>query len=103
MKKFSHKKGWGTDANTAHVESPPIPVIKETFNDKSDGDYVKLKLCRYPTSSTSDLYEFRLYLFDHGKQEEFLLLFWNFKTTLAATGALEMEAKLRYICTLVRG
>ena len=34
-------------------------------NGKSDEDFSKLKLCRYPTSITSDLYEFKISLFDH--------------------------------------
>ena len=60
--------------NLATVDPPQIPLIKETSTDKSDGDYVKLKLHRYPTSSTSDIYEFRMFAFDHGELEEFLLL-----------------------------
>ena len=69
MKKVSHKTGWRTYTNPAHVEPPPIPLFKETSTDKSDEDYVKLKLRRDPTTSTLDLYEFSMYLFDHGKPE----------------------------------
>ena len=58
------------DTNPAHVEPPPIPLIKEISTGKSDGDYVKLKLRRDPKSSTSDLYEFMISLFDHGDPEE---------------------------------
>ena len=42
-------------------------------------------------------------LFDHGDPEEFFLFVQNFQKTLAAMGTLEKEAKLHYICTLVRG
>ena len=66
MKKISHKKGWGTYTNLSHVDPPPIPLVKETSTGKSDGDCVKIKLLRYPTSSTSDLYEFMVYFFDRG-------------------------------------
>ena len=59
---------------------------------KLDGDYVKLKLCRDHMSSTSELYEFRMSLFDHGKPEEFILFVYDFKITLAATGTLEANA-----------
>ena len=103
MKIFSHKKGWGVDTNPFPVEPPPIPLIKETSTGKSDGDHVKLKLCRDPTPSTSDLYEFRMSLFDYVEPEEFLLFMQNFPMNLAATGMLEMEAKVQYICVLVRG
>ena len=55
----------------AHVEPLQIILIKETYNGKSDKYFVKLKLCRDPKSITSDLYEFRMSLFDNGKPEEF--------------------------------
>ena len=54
-------------------------------------------------SSTLEIYEFRMSLFDHGKPEELLLLVQNFQMTLAATGTLDIEAKVQYLCTLVRG
>ena len=103
MKNVYHKKVWGADNNPAHVEPSFIPLVKETSTGKLDGYYVKLKLCRYPTSSTSDLYEFRMYLFDHGKLEEFILFVRNFQMNLSAIGTLETEAKAEYICTLFRG
>ena len=46
-------------------------------------------------SSTSDLYEFKMYLFDNGDAEEFLLLLRNFNMTIASSGALEMDAKVQ--------
>ena len=67
---FLHKKGWGVETNPDHVEPPTIPLVKETSTSNSDGDYFKLNLCRDPTSSTLDLYEFRISLFDHGEMEE---------------------------------
>ena len=74
IKKVLHKKVWGMDTNPDHIETPPIPLVKETSTGKSDRDYVKLKLHRDPKYSTSDLYEFRMSLFDHGEPEEFLFL-----------------------------
>ena len=52
-----------------HIDPPPIPLIKETHDGKSDKYFVKLKLRRYPTSSRSDLYEFKMSLFDNGNPE----------------------------------
>ena len=103
MKNVLHKTVWCTDINPAHVEPPTIPLIKETPTGNSYGDYVKLKLCRDPTSSTLDLYGFRMSLFDHGDPGEFLLFVRNFKMTLASTGTLDMNVKVQYIFTLVRG
>ena len=42
-------------------------------------------------------------LFDNGEPEEFLLFVRNFNMTLAASGTLEVGAKIRYLSTLVRG
>ena len=103
MTNFFHKKGCSTDTNSARLEPLPIPLIKETYTGKSDGDYVKLKLHRYPTSGTLEIYEFMMSLFDHGNPEEFLLFVRNFEMTLAATGMLEMKAKVHYLRMLVRG
>ena len=72
------------DTNPAHVAPPPIRLIKEMCTGKSDEDYVKLKLRRYPMSSTLDLYVFMMSVFDHGTPEEFLLLVQNFNMTLDA-------------------
>ena len=49
----------------AHEETPPITLIKETYNGKPDKYFVNLKFCGYPTSSTPDIYEFKMSLFDH--------------------------------------
>ena len=89
------------DTNPAHVEPPPIPLVKEMSTGKSNEDYVKLKLHRYPTSNTSDLYEFRISLFDHGDPEKFLLFIRNLKMTLEATGTLKTDVKVQYLRTIV--
>ena len=54
----SHKKGWNSVKYPTYVEPPTIILIKETFNGKSDEDFVKLKLHRDPIYSTLDLYEY---------------------------------------------
>ena len=63
------KKGWMTGMNHLHVDPPLILLIKETHDDKSDKYFVKLKLRRYPKSSMSDLYEFKISSFDNYKPE----------------------------------
>ena len=54
-----------------HVEPPPITIIKETHDGKSEKYFVKLKLRRDPASSTSDIYKFKMSLFGNGEPEEF--------------------------------
>ena len=51
----------------------------------------------------SDLYEFKMCLFNNGKPEEFLLFVRNFNMTLVASGTLEAGAKYQYLSTLIRG
>ena len=51
MKNILHKKGLGVETNPAHEEPPTITLMKEKYTSKSDGDYFKLELCRYYTSS----------------------------------------------------
>ena len=86
-----------------HVEPPMIPLIKGRYDGKWDKDFVALKLRRDPTSSTSDLYEFKMSLFDNVELEEFLLFVRNFNMTLAASGMMEAGAKVQYLCKLVFG
>ena len=93
MDNVSHKKGWGVDSNPDHVEPHPIPLIKENSTGNSDGYDVKLKMRRDSTSSKSDLYEFRMYSFDHGDTEEFLSFVQNFQMTLSATEKLERKKR----------
>ena len=103
MNIVSHEKGWGVDTNPAHVGRPTILLIREMSTGKPDGDDVKLNLCRDPTSSMLDLYNFRMSLFGHGDPEEFLLFVQNFQMILSDTGMLETKVKFCYICTLVSG
>ena len=93
MNNVSHNTGWGTDTKPDHVDPSPIPLYKEMSTGKSDGDHVKLKLHRDTTYSTSDLYEFRMSLFDHGDPEEFLFFVRNLQMNIAATGMIETEER----------
>ena len=102
MKNVSHKKIWRTGAVQINVDPPPIPRIK-IKNDMKAGKYcVKIKLRRDPTSEKSDLYEFKMALFDNGNPEEFLLLVQNFKIMLKALGSITARSKLQYMCKLLR-
>ena len=57
-----------------HVEQPPTPLIKSNHDDNSCKDFVNPKLCRDLTLENSDLYEFKMALFDNGDPEELFLL-----------------------------
>ena len=51
----------------------------------------------------SDLYEFKMSLFDNGDPEELSLSISNFQITLEASEMLAAGAKIQYLCTLVQG
>ena len=102
MNNVSHKKSWNLGMAQVHVEPPTIPLIKVKYDGKSEKYFVQLKFCRDTTSSTLDLYKFKMSLFDNGDSEDFLLFVRNFNKTLAVSGTLETGSKVQYICTLFR-
>ena len=57
-----------------HMDPPPTPLIKSRHDDKSDKYFVKLKLRSDPTSAKSDLYEFKMDLYDNVKLGDFFVL-----------------------------
>ena len=76
-----------------HLYPPSIPIIKENHYGKSDKDVVKLKLRRDPTLPTSNLYGFKISLFDNGEPVKFLLFVRNLNMNLTASGTLEAGTK----------
>ena len=91
MRNVSSKKGWMSGTTQPHIKPLTIPLIKENHDGKSDKDFVKLKLCKDPTSSTLDLYEFKMSLFYNVEPGEFLLF------------VSDADAKFQCLLTLVRG
>ena len=84
------------------MEPPPILLIKSKHDDKSDKDFVNIKLCTDPKSEKSDLYEFKMALFDNNDKEEFFLFAQNFNMNLEASGTLQADAKIQYLCMHVQ-
>ena len=102
MKIVLNKKSCCTDAVKIHVDPPPINLIKSKNDAKWENYCVKIKLRRDPTSEKSDLYEFKMSLFDNGNTEEFLLFVWNFQMNLKASGELSTSKNIQYLVTLLR-
>ena len=101
MKNCSHKKNWNLVTVQVHMGPPPFPLIKSKNNDKLNEDCVKINLSRDMTSQKSDLYEFKMALFDNSEPEEFLLFISNFNMNLDASGTLVDVEKLQYLSMLV--
>ena len=55
MKNVLHWKKWIVLVIEQHVDQPPISMIKSKHDDKSDKDFVKIKLSRDMSSEKSDL------------------------------------------------
>ena len=51
------------------MDPPPIPLIKNRNDDKSDQYYIKIKVRRDPMSEKLDLYKLKMTLFDNGEPE----------------------------------
>ena len=66
------------------MEPPTVPLIKSKSNTKLGKYYVKIELHRDPTSEKSDLYEFKISLFDNREPEEFFLFVQKFQMYLQA-------------------
>ena len=94
MNNVLHRKKWNATVIKQNAEPPPNPIIKIKHNDKSEKDFLKLTLCRDPTSEMSDFYEFKIVLFDNGDPEEFLLFVRNFNMTLEVSGMMEPVTKV---------
>ena len=103
MKNVYHQKKWNLVVVQVHAEPQLVPLIKIKHDDKSDKDFVKLKLHRDLTSDKLDLYEFKMALFKNGDPEEFLLFVHNLIMTLTASVTMGVDLKVQYICTLVCG
>ena len=66
MKNVSCHKNWNLGALQMHVEPPTVLWIKSKNDIKLDKGCEKIKLCMDPTSEQSDIYEFKMALFDNG-------------------------------------
>ena len=62
-----------------HVKPPLVPLIKGNDDDIRDKDCAKIILRMNPMSQKSDIYEFKMALFDNGKPQNLLLFIRNFK------------------------
>ena len=62
-----------------HVGPALIPLIKIKNDSKQDKCCVKMKFRKDATAEKSDIYEFKMALFDNGDLEEFLFFYGTFK------------------------
>ena len=69
MQNIYHKKKWNAGLVQLHMEPPPTPLIKIKHNDKSDNDFVNIKLRRDPMSEKADLFDFKMALSKNGDPE----------------------------------
>ena len=101
MRNISHHKKWNTGTVQFHIEPHPIPLIKINNDEKLDIYFVKIQLCRGPTLENSDLYEFKITLFDNVKLEEFLFLVCKFNMNLQSSGTLKSGVNIQYLRIMI--
>ena len=71
------------------------------MHEKSDKYCVEIKFLSDPTLEDSDLYEFKMALFDNVEPEDFLLFVQNYQMISEASGTLTHGAKIQCLCTLL--
>ena len=103
MKNIFQKKSWFTGAVQILVDLPPVTLIESKNDRKLFTNCVKIKLRMDLTSEKSDLYKFKIALFDKGNPEEFLLFVKNLKMMLKVLGMLSASTKRKYLRTLLCG
>ena len=102
IKNVSHKKTWKPGIVQGHVYTPPITLIKSKNDDKLNKHFVSIKLRTDPTLEKSELYEFKMFVFDNSDTDDLLLFICNFNRTLEASGTLNFGTNIQYICMMVR-
>ena len=75
MNNFSHKKRWNAGTVQVYLESPPIPLIKNNNDDKSDKYFDKIKFCRDTTPEKLGLFGLKMVFFDNDEPEDFFFSF----------------------------
>ena len=103
MKNVSPKKKWNIGVVQVHMEPPLTPPDKSKHGDRLDRNFVNIKLRRDPMSENSDLYEFKMALFDNGDPGQFLLFVRNFNINPEASGTLKTAAKVKYRSIIICG
>ena len=102
-KNVLHKKIWRTGAVKIQLEPSLILIIKQNNDKKLETYSVKVKLRKDSTSETSNLYRFKMTMFDNGEPKELLLFERKFHAMTEALGIITANANLQYIQNLLHG
>ena len=89
--------GWLSDDMQAHIEPPPIPLIKVEVHDDRTAHIIKVKMRRNPSSEASETYNVIMNMFDVGQLNEFLSLFRNFKIAIDGNGTTTPSVHINYL------
>ena len=81
---YSHNKVCLYRSVQIHVEAHLIPLIKSDIDMKLEKYCIKINSRRNPTSKISDMYKFKMALFDNGSQLWVLLFQRNYPMILEA-------------------
>ena len=73
MKNILHNNDCLSGSVQIHMDPPPTHLIKRNIDLNSDHHYIYIKLRINPTLKATDMYDFKIALFDNGKLECFFL------------------------------
>ena len=103
MKIVSHRIRWLLEVIQVNVNPPPIYLIIWYIERKTEKYFIKIKLHRNYTSVMSDVYEYKMTLFENWEPEEFLQMIWNYETSIRSPGDTSETGKNQYLSTLLHG
>ena len=78
MKNVSYKKNWLLVDIQLHVYPTPTPLINyDPERNQLEADFIKVMLRRKTNSSTSDIYKYKIVLFEHDEPKKLLIFVWD--------------------------
>ena len=94
---------WISSNFQARIEPPPIPFenSKEEIEHKSH--IVKVSMRHNPTSLGSEIYKFKMTIFENDQTEELLQFLKNFKKAVNGTCNTAVIGRIYYLQILIRG
>ena len=85
----------------AHIDPPPISLIRSTTEKVEECNIIKINMRRDPAPATFDTYELKVPTFENGKPEESLQMIKDFKTATDGTETTSTTRKIQFLRTML--
>ena len=93
--------GWISAEVQAHIDPPPIPIIKKDPPEFNEYDIINIKMRQNPSDAASEMYKLNIVTFENGQPEDFLQLMKNFNIEVDGTGTATAAEKINYLRTML--